>query len=95
MKKIIIPIIERKRSQVELFNKLPDAAKRLFVIIAKMHKDDNSVSLDDIRNLNMFGTTSDIEYLLYALESRGFGEIKVNRAETYFFGNKILMQSVL
>lgn len=65
-------------------------------MIARLSQSDNdSVSLDDIRNLNIFGSTPEIEQLLYTLESRGFGEVKVIRAEINFVGNRILMQSVL
>jgi hypothetical protein len=97
MRKIKIPIIENKRgSQAILFDKLPNSAKKLFVVIARMVESGNDpVSMNNIRNLGEFGTTPEIEQLLYTLESRGFGEVKVNGAETYFLGNKILMQSVL
>ncbi len=95
MRTIRIPIVESKLgAQAKLFSKLPFAAKKLFVGIAKLSKD-GKISLDDIRNLNMFGTTTEIEQLLYTLESRGFGRVKVVGAETYFVGNKVLMQSVL
>jgi hypothetical protein len=93
MPTIRIPIVEnRHKSQTKLFDKLPDAAKQLFVAIAKSGRD---LSLNDIRNMGAFGSTSDIEQLLYALESRGFGEVKVNGAEVYFIANKTLIQSVL
>jgi hypothetical protein len=97
MKIIRIPIVESKQStQAKLFNRLPFQAKKLFVMIARLSQSDNdSVSLDDIRNLNIFGSTPEIEQLLYTLESRGFGEVKVIRAEINFVGNRILMQSVL
>ena len=96
MRRIKIPIVESRRSaQAKLFDKLPDAAKSLFVAVARLAKLDAAVSIDDIRNLGAFGSTPEIEQLLYALESRGFGKVKVVGAETYFIGNKILMQSVL
>lgn len=97
MRTIRIPIVESKLgTQARLFSKLPFAAKKMFVAIARMTKAGNDpISLDDIRNLDMFGMTQDIERLLYTLESRGFGEVKVSGAEIYFLGNKILMQSVL
>jgi hypothetical protein len=97
MKIIRIPIVESKQStQAKLFNRLPFQAKKLFVMIARLSQSDNdSVSLDDIRNLNIFGSTPEIEQLLYTLESRGFGEVKVIGAEINFVGNRILMQSVL
>jgi hypothetical protein len=96
MRTIVIPIIESKQSnQARLFQKLPPVAKRLFVVIAKLSQFKESVSIDDIRNLNMFGATRDVENLLYTLESRGFGEVMINGAEIHFTPNKILAQSVL
>jgi hypothetical protein len=94
MRTIKIPIVESKLgAQAKLFSKLPFVAKKLFVVIARA-SDNGIISLNDIRNLNMFGTTPEIEKLLYTLESRGFGEVKIKGAETYFTGNRILMQSV-
>ena len=43
----------------------------------------------------MFGTTQEIEALLYTLEARGFGEVKINRAETYFIPNSTWVAAVL
>jgi hypothetical protein len=96
MRTIRIPIIESKQSnQAKLFRKLPPVAKKLFVVIAKLSQPEGTIAIDDIRNLNMFGATRDIENLLYTLESRGFGEVTINGAETHFTPNKILAQSVL
>jgi hypothetical protein len=96
MRTIRIPIVESKQSaQARLFRKLPPVAKELFVVISKLSQLRDVVSIDDIRNLNMFGATRDIENLLYTLESRGFGEVTINGAETNFTPNKILVQSVL
>lgn len=97
MPTIRIPIVEgRGGNQSKLFHKLPNNAKKLFVMIAKATKaSDSSISLNVIRNTGLFGNTSDIEQLLYALESRGFGKVKVIGAEMHFMGNKTLMQSVL
>jgi hypothetical protein len=97
MKVIRIPIIESTTStQGKLFNKLSQTAKELFVVIAKLSQSaGGGISIDRIRNLNMFGTTPEIEALLYTLEARGFGDVEVDGAETYFIGNNILMQSVL
>jgi len=96
MHTIRIPIIESKQSsQARLFQKLPPVAKKLFVVIAKISQSKPVVSIDDIRNLNVFGATRDIENLLYTLESRGFGEVMINGAETTFTPNEILVQSVL
>jgi hypothetical protein len=94
---IRIPIIERKvGAQERLFNKLSQSAQKLFIIIARLSQSaKGGISIDDIRNLNVFGTTKEIEALLYTLEARGFGEVKINGAETYFIANKALMQSVL
>lgn len=92
MKVIKIPIIERRSTQAQLFDKLPLDAKKLFIIISKLNKD--NISLNDIRNLGMFGDTQAITRLLYTLESRGFGEVKVNGVETNFIPNKVLMLSV-
>ena len=97
---IRIPIVESKLSaQAQLFKKLPLAAQKLFIAIARLSQAGtrfkDQVPLDDIRNLGIFGTTEEIERLLYTLESRGFGAVKVSGAETYFLGNRILMQSVL
>ena len=93
---IKIPLVEGKQGQAKLFNRLPDAARKLFVTMAKSTRaGDDPISLDAIRNLGLFGSTADIEQLLHALESRGFGEVKVKGVETYFAGNKTLMQSVL
>ena len=94
MKIIRIPITESKHTaQAKLFNKLPMNAKKLFILIARSGRDE--ISIDDIRNTGIFGATFDIEQILYTLESRGFGVVKVKGAEIYFSGNKILMQSVL
>lgn len=96
MRTIRIPIVESKQgTQAKLFNKLSHDAKQLFVVISRMSQPIGSVSIDDIRNLNKFGNTSNIEQLLYTLESRGFGEVKVIGAETYFIPNKVLAASVL
>jgi alanine-alpha-ketoisovalerate/valine-pyruvate aminotransferase len=96
MRTIRIPIIENKQgTQAKLFNKLSYDAKKLFVVISRMSQPTGSISIDDIRNLNKFGDTSNIEQLLYALESRGFGEVKIIGAETYFIPNRVLAASVL
>ncbi|MCK9557987.1 MAG: hypothetical protein M0R50_08120 [Candidatus Cloacimonetes bacterium] len=94
MRIIKIPIIESAQSsQAKLFNKLPAAAKRLFNVIVKFGKSDR-VSIDSIRNLNLFGTTQEIEQLLFTLESRGLGDVKIDGAETYFIPNKVFAASV-
>jgi len=96
MPTIRIPIIEGKQIQAKLFHRLPEAAKKLFVIIARATKaSGDPVPLDRIRNTGLFGSTSDIEQLLHTLESRGFGEMEAMGVETYFIPNKTLMQSVL
>jgi hypothetical protein len=96
MRTFKIPITESKLgSQARLFRKLPPVAKKLFVVIARLSQSSGIISIDDIRNLNMFGATRDIENLLYTLESRGFGEVTINGAEIRFTPNKILAQSVL
>jgi len=95
MRTIKIPIVESKQSnQARLFSKLPPVARQLFIVIAKLSHG-KAIAIDDIRNLNTFGATRDIENLLYTLESRGFGEVMINGAEIYFTPNKILVQSVL
>jgi hypothetical protein len=95
MQIIRIPIIESKQgSQAKLFSKLSYPAKKLFVAISKLNKSTDNISLNDIRNLNMFGTTSEIKQLLYTLESRGFGEVKINGAEIYFIPNKVFAISI-
>ena len=86
----------KQRSDISLYQKLSRDAKRLALLFCATIKKRNigEFTVNMIRNTGSFGSSSQIRNLLYELESRYFGEVKIRGAEVSFIADEQTLRSI-
>ena len=79
-----------------LFKALSNDAKRLLLLLSTTCKERgmSEFSVNMIRNTRLFRSTDKIRSLLYELESRDFGDVRVQGAEMLFVLDQSRLQLI-